>query len=177
MKNTILTPVSLSKDVLITPQRVDSVGDPLMFIVPPLEQYLNTMTSFALFDPTPYNIRDNYISILSVCATLDGLRFDGETVLHWDKLQDHNSTMCAVRNIINSVSVHNVSHVTPDALFTAFLYGFDGSVGYGHAVGFGVEPITCTIFDEITNTTSEIWCSATEPGKFMFNVFVFISYK
>ena len=144
----------------------DGLGDSLMIIVPPIEQYVNEVIQFALFNTSHYQIDEDFISILTECDHINGLLFDGEPIDNsWIVLSDAESVTCAAQNTISFISAHNISHESSSALMTAFLYGFGSSaVSFGHTVGFGLDKITCTVFDDVTNSTKEISCRLAEPG-------------
>ncbi|XP_072028140.1 uncharacterized protein [Amphiura filiformis] len=147
---------------------IDDVGDSLMLIVPPIEQYINEVISFAVFDSTAYRIEADYISIHTECDNIDDLLLDGLPLDDsWKMLRDDDAIMCAAQNTINSSqSVYNISHLSSDARISAMLYGFGKSlnaVSYGHAAGFGLENITCTVFDDDTNSTEEVLCLIVGP--------------
>ncbi len=151
----------------------DGIGDPLMVIVPPFKQYVNGIISFIVPDSSVYRIDVDYLTVFTLCETIDGLLFDGKPLNgSWKQISDDDVIMCAAQATITSInSMHDISHVTSDAPMTAMLYGFgkkSNAASYGYSLGFGLENITCVLFDDETNSTKEELCQQAGPGKLIF---------
>ncbi|XP_072028138.1 uncharacterized protein [Amphiura filiformis] len=151
--------------VQFAPSHFNDVGDSLMLIIPPIEQYINETISVVVLNSSAYQIETNYLSIHTGCPNIDGLLFDGVPLdSSWMMVNASNVTMamCAAQNTITSGQhVHNISHVSADALITAMLYGFGNiynAVSYGYAAGFGLEKKPyCD-----TNSTIEVLCQTVD---------------
>ena len=122
---------------------IDSVGDPLMMMIPPVEQYsnnyvLNVLSSFAT----------NYITIY-VAAKY----YQSQDIVI-DNTNQRNAVWTAVRCVNNSVcgyitrvslaaGEHHLYHQNPEARVGVSAYGFNSYNSYGYSGGLKLTPIQC----------------------------------
>ena len=144
-------------------------GDPFMMVIPPREQYVNSV-SFASFNMSQYEIYNNYLNIITSCDRLSGIIFNGdkfEDITWYDILEELDGEQCVARKEVNVSRVNYITHESPDARFIAFLYGAGQAVSYGHALDHKFTQITCTVPDGV-NGTKEVDCDFNEGERSSF---------
>ena len=138
-------------------------GDPLMMVIPPREQYVNSV-SFASFNMSKYEVYNNYLNIITSCDHLAGIIFNGdkiEDITWYDILEESDGEQCVARLEVDFSRDNHITHESPDAKFVAFLYGAGQTVSYGHALDHKFTQITCTVPD-VVNGTKEVDCDSSE---------------
>jgi hypothetical protein len=134
-----------------------SVGDPLLMAVPPIQQYLHSV-SFIALPQMPLNYysiilpADDYynrtVIINNVSSSLSFtpiLSTDGSVVGHGY----HTSAS----------GPYTITHIHPNGVLYANVYGFITTMttigGYGYLTGTNLNPLTYISFNSSTYTTSE----------------------
>ena len=142
------------------------IGDPLMLIVTPQEQYTNII-SFAHFDMSSYMIPTNYLNLQLSCDQLEGVLINGNEFdsNEWEILRSGDNVECLARKALdNTDQVHDITHRSSQVTFAAFVNGAGTAVSYGHNLDHTFTQPTCTVPDGV-NTTKEVNCG---QGEFLF---------
>ena len=153
---------------------------PVMMVVPPEEQYVNSI-SFANFYMDRYYLNRNYLNLITSCDDLDDVLINNLEVSDWiDVLPDADGKMCAARRELNGVNrVNFITHRSSEARFVAFVYGSPSAghskkISYGYPLSHGSTQLTCKGLDRF-NRTEEVDCdpagipgNETESGKYLF---------
>ena len=107
----------------------ESSGDPLMIMVPPIEQYsgdISFVTPSDEFDVTFINLVSTSI-LISVN--------DEPIVDKWTSINSTDEVMLGFGLQFEIIDDVNFLSTDDDVLFGGMLYGFNFSVGYGHVIG------------------------------------------
>ncbi|XP_072026659.1 adhesion G-protein coupled receptor G7-like [Amphiura filiformis] len=120
--------------------QIGHFGDPFMMIVPPQEQYINSIT-FAHFGLQQYEL-SSYLSLVLPCKLLGGMLFNGEVIegAGWEAFQEGNQ--CVVRKELSTSGINHITHLSSEAKFGAFFYGFGNELSFGHALDHNSIHIT-----------------------------------
>ena len=117
-------------------ESLDSLGDPAIAMVSPIDQYVHEIQFISL--PTN-DFPNSYVSI-TVPDNPSGVLFNGDTLTcEWQTLYDSGGSIvgygCSVA-ISGQASVptqHTVSHSSPGGMLSVLVYGFNTSPFYGYA--------------------------------------------
>ena len=112
----------------------DGDGDPLMMLVPPVEQY----TSYITFATINDNFTSNYINLVLV-GSPHHVFLNGEPIYDWTSIYSSTVSLLGYGLQMNvSTDNHTLTVSNTSTLFSAWIYGFDFSVGYGQSVGMNL---------------------------------------
>ena len=112
----------------------DGDGDPLMMLVPPVEQY----TSYITFATINDNFTSNFINLV-VVGDPHHVFLDGEPIYDWTSIYSSMGSLLGYGLQMNvSTYNHTLTVSNTSTLFSAWIYGFDFSVGYGQSVGMNL---------------------------------------
>ena len=112
----------------------DGDGDPLMMLVPPVEQY----TSYITFATINDNFTSNFINLV-VVGNPHHVFLDGEPIYDWTSIYSSTGSLLGYGLQMNvSTDNHTLTVSNTSTLFSAWIYGFDFSVGYGQSLGMNL---------------------------------------
>ena len=122
---------------------LDNVGDPLMMMIPPVEQYsnnyvLNVLSSFST----------NYITIYVSTRYYQPQRIfvdnRSQGSASWSPVRCVNSSTCGyITRLSLAAGEHHLYHQNPDARVGVSAYGFNNYNSYGYSGGLKLTPIQC----------------------------------
>ncbi|XP_071823151.1 IgGFc-binding protein-like [Apostichopus japonicus] len=161
--------INSNKPVLVVQyakgMQADGVGDPFMVIIPPIEQYLNGLVTFATFDGAGSNNITSYAAISVTSPSLFTLTLNGVTVLAKEPDVSVNGGMFsfgADRTIPLSTGPQIISNDMPDGYFSAIIYGFGPGTAYAFPAGYNLRKLTCSSKDPQTGNVREFECPISE---------------
>ena len=107
----------------------ESSGDPLMIMVPPIEQYSGDI-SFV----TPSDDFD--VAFINLVSTSILISVNDEPIVDkWTSINSTDEVMLGFGLQFEIIDDVNFLSTDDDVLFGGMLYGFNFSVGYGHVIG------------------------------------------
>ncbi len=122
---------------------IDSVGDPFMMMIPPVEQYsnnyvLNVLSSFST----------NYITIYVATKFYQSNQIfvdnASQQSASWTAVRCVNNTICGyITRVALAAGEHRLYHQNPDARVGVSAYGFNNYNSYGYSGGLKLTPIQC----------------------------------
>lgn len=114
----------------------DNEGDPFMMMIPPVAQYSNVSNYFS---PIKDNFTSNYINI-AIVGQPSQLLLDDQSVTNVSAVYNHDGSLLGYGlQYSTSADNHTLSVVSgSDTVYTAWMYGFDLSVGYGQSLGMNL---------------------------------------
>ena len=124
---------------LSTGGSIDSLGDPAITMISPIDQYINEIAFFSL--PTS-TFPSNYISVTVSMEHYNPERIflDGAAIdCDWTEIQNNADVIigygCSktVSSERNTPKQHTVSHMDADGLISVLVYGFSAAPGRGYA--------------------------------------------
>ncbi len=129
----------------------DTIGDPLLVTVPPLDQYSNNFVINTQL--MPQFTFDNYLNIIVPTDFFDNstdsqsnVRFnDSEAAMgkDWHPISCYSGETCAwVARISVQAGTASVFHRSPQAGMAVFVYGIGSQISYGYIAGYSLDPIT-----------------------------------
>ncbi|HEY9116745.1 MAG TPA: gliding motility-associated C-terminal domain-containing protein, partial [Roseivirga sp.] len=132
----------------------NSLGDPFLMNLAPLEQRVRTL-NFTAFNAT--QIQQYYVAIVATDCNNGRIYLDGNDVT------DQLSTIENGR--YGTIQVNSGDHqITSDEGVLAYVYGYGRREGYGYLVGMGFEDFDMQISlnDEVLGATEELVCVNAE---------------
>ena len=121
---------------------IDDVGDPIMIILPPMQQYVQSASLSVL------GVEDFSKSYVNIATTgnVSGMQYDGRPLeeVEWVPIYDVNSHVVGYSCSFDvAPGTHTITHTS--GVISATLYGFHSSPkhrGYGHALGSQLNPLS-----------------------------------
>ena len=121
----------------------ENLGDPLLMMIPPVEQFSNT-TTYGKHD----SLNSTYINLIVSGNYLDVL-MDGTPMSSytWNEVYvpsvgDGDSYSGFVTQfLVDNIDSHVFTTANGEANFSVIMYGFDFSIGYGLKIGMMLKPI------------------------------------
>ena len=117
----------------------DNIGDPIISILPSLDQYANRYSFFSL-SATGFNIHQISVSVLAQYYQPSSIRLDGQPIsCSWNAIYNSGGTVVGYgcTKSVTGGTTHVVSHNNADAKLSVLVYGWNSEVlrGYGHFAG------------------------------------------
>ena len=139
--------VVANKPVLVSNLGISSnddihVGDPIISILPSLDQYINRYLFFSL-NTTDFNIHQISVSVLAQYYQPSSIRLDGQPIsCSWNAIYNSGGTVVGYgcTKSVTGGTTHVVSHNNPDAKLSVLVYGWNASnyeSSYGCHAGLG----------------------------------------
>ena len=124
---------------------VDRIGDPVISIVPPVDQYTNYY-SFSSMNTSDFDIHQISVSVQSEYFQPTSIRLDGVPIqAPWNAIYNSEGIIvgygCHVS--VSGGSVHTIRHDEGRAKLAVMVYGFNSSVstaGYAYLAGLNFIP-------------------------------------
>ncbi|KAJ8019737.1 IgGFc-binding protein [Holothuria leucospilota] len=161
--------INANKPILVVQygkgMQTDGVGDPFMTIIPPIEQYMNGVVTFATFGQSGGGNISSYAGISVTSPSLFTFYLNDVTVLANEPDVSVNGGMFsfgADRAVPLSAGSHVLSNISPDGLFSAIVYGFGIGTAYGFPAGYNLRKLTCSSKDPYTGKVKEFDCPILE---------------
>ena len=122
----------------------DNIGDPIISILPSLDQYINRYSFFSL-NTTDFNIHQISVSVLAQNYQPSSIRLDGQPIsCTWNAIYNSGGTVVGYgcTKSVTGGTTHVVSHSNPDAKLAVLVYGWNFNTlrGYGHFAGLKPKP-------------------------------------
>ncbi len=119
---------------------IDEIGDPFMLYIPPVEQFTNNVTVYALSD------FQNHISVVVPVEFFDAEKMFVQGVLipsqTWSPIFCSQNNICGYGATLGiAAGVNYVYHSETDAKLGVFSYGFDFHSAYGYPAGMELKQI------------------------------------
>ena len=116
-----------------------SIGGPIIFILPSLDQYTNRYSFFSLkISQHNFNIHQISVSVLAQYYQPNSIRLDGQPIsCSWNAIYNNEDTLVGYgchRSVTGGVT-HVVSHDNQNGRLAVLVYGGSSSVGYGYLAG------------------------------------------
>ena len=117
----------------------DSIGDPIISILPSLDQYANRYSFFSL-NTTDFNIHQISVSVLAQYYQPSSIRLDGQPIsCSWNAIYNGGGTVLGYgcTKSVTGGTTHVVSHNNPDGKLAVVVYGWNSEMlrGYGYLAG------------------------------------------
>ena len=108
-------------------------GDPLMMLVPPMEQYSTETISFTAHKR---DFENHYVNLVASGASSHILLDDALISSDWGTVTSKNGTILGYAIQLNLTdTTHTISVSNNSTVVAAMMYGFNFSVGYGQIAG------------------------------------------
>ena len=143
----VVCSITADKPVLVsvlgTSENADeNNGDPLLFMIPPVEQY-STNISYTIINE---HFNSSFVNLVVTGDYNDILMDDITLSSQWSpilasNLTADNITAYATHLQINDSETHNIATKNATTKFSAVIYGFKFSVGYGQRTGMTLHPV------------------------------------
>ena len=120
----------------------DNIGDPIISILPSLDQYANRYSFFSL-NTTDFNVHQISVSVLAQYYQPSSIRLDGQPIsCSWNAIYNSGGTVVGYgcTKSVTGGTTHVVSHNNPDAKLSVLVYGWNASnheSSYGYHTGLG----------------------------------------
>ena len=120
----------------------DNIGDPIISILPSLDQYTNRYSFFSL-NTTDFNIHQISVSVLAQYYQPSSIRLDGQPIsCSWSAIYNSGGTVVGYgcHRSVTGGTTHVVSHNNPDGKLSVIVYGWNASnyeSSYGYHAGLG----------------------------------------
>lgn len=118
-------------------------GDPLLIMIPPVEQFVTKATY-----KKNENLTNTFVGLVVMGSNYPTLKIDGSSlsISDWKEIQapslpGDDIIGFATRFEANDSLLHTIEAESDSTNFSVILYGFDFSVGYGQRTGMLLEPI------------------------------------
>ena len=118
----------------------DSIGDPIISILPSLDQYANRYSFFSL-SATDFDIHQISVSVLAQqYYQPSSIRLDGQPIsCSWNAIYNSGGTVVGYgcTKSVTGGTTHVVSHNNPDGKLAVIVYGWNSEMlrGYGYLAG------------------------------------------
>ena len=117
----------------------DSIGDPVISILPSMDQFNNRYSFFSL-DATDFNIHQISVSVLAQYYQPSSIRLDGQPIsCSWNAIYNSGGTVVGYgcTKSVTGGTTHVVSHNNPDGKLAVVVYGWHSGMlrGYGYLAG------------------------------------------
>ena len=140
----------------------DGYGDPLLMTIPPLDQYIHSVT-FSSFVTMP----KNYFSIL-----VPNDQYFNQTYLYngftltpiWTTIYYPNGSIAGYGYSAQFSSTVTIGHSNVNGSVFVAVYGFVGAGGYGYTAGMKLNPLNIDIDLPEISFTSEKYCVGEGEG-------------
>ncbi|CAC5379224.1 unnamed protein product [Mytilus coruscus] len=104
-----------------------------MSIVPRIDHFSKEY----VIAPPKHSAYTNYISIIIKSSDFDGLRFVGSLLsVETSAIMARNESFTTIVKKMAGLSVYKIRHVSKNALYGVFVYGFGENTAYGYPAGF-----------------------------------------
>ena len=117
----------------------DNIGDPIISILPSLDQYTNRYVFFSL-NTSDFNIHQISVSVLPEYYQPSSIRLDGQPITAlWSAIYNSGGTVIGFgcrKSVTGGVS-HTVSHDNPRGKLSVLVHGWNSGTqrGYGYLAG------------------------------------------
>ena len=123
----------------------DSIGDPIISILPSLDQYTNRYSFFSL-NTTDFNIHQISVSVLAQYYQPSSIRVDGQPIsCSWTAIYNSGGTIVGYgcHRSVTGGTTHVVNHNNPDGKLAVVVYGWNSEArrGYGYIAGLKLNAI------------------------------------
>ncbi|XP_072020766.1 uncharacterized protein [Amphiura filiformis] len=153
-----VTTIEADKPVLVmqyakgrgAPAGRESVGNPSMSLIPPIEAYSSNLTF-----PVPL-VDHMSVSVTIPCKHSKEVTLDGVALVAPDNLTA-GSGFCVLRHSVTP-GAHTIGHPSPDVHFMVLVYGF-GDSGYSYPAGYNLPTRPCF---EASSTLPDIPAEVTK---------------
>ena len=117
----------------------DNIGDPIISILPSLDQYTNRYSFFSL-NTTDFNIHQISVSVLAQYYQPSSIRLDGQPIsCSWNAIYNSGGTVVGYgcHRSVTGGTTHVVSHSNSDGKLAVVVYGWNSGTqrGYGYLAG------------------------------------------
>lgn len=115
---------------------MDSVGDPFMLMISPVEQYDQ---NFTITSPASYH---NHLTVTVPLQHYDSTKIllNGTTLSGWSPVYCSDTDICGYATRLSvPVGTHVLRHTDADGRIMAYAYGFEYHDGYGQLGGMKLE--------------------------------------
>ena len=117
----------------------DNIGDPIISILPSLDQYANRYSFFSL-NTTDFNIHQISVSVLAQYYQPSSIRLDGQPIsCSWNAIYNSGGTVVGYgcTKSVTGGTTHVVSHNNPSGKLAVVVYGWNSGTqrGYGYLAG------------------------------------------
>ena len=122
----------------------DRIGDPIISILPSLDQYTNRYSFFSL-NTTDFNIHQISVSVLAQYYQPSSIRLDGQPIAcSWNPIHNSGGTVVGhgCHKSVTGGTTHVVSHNNPDGKLAVLVHGWDSRTlrAYGYLAGMRFNP-------------------------------------
>ena len=124
----------------------DNIGDPIISILPSLDQFTNRYSFFTL-NASDFNINQISVSVLGQYHQPSSIRLDGQSIsCSWNPIYNIGGTVVGYgcHKSVTGGSTHVVSHNNPDGKLAVLVHGWNSGTkrGYGYLAGLKLNAIT-----------------------------------
>ncbi|XP_054752591.2 uncharacterized protein LOC129258325 [Lytechinus pictus] len=141
-------------------------GDPFMSIVPPVEQYMEGMTTFGPLAQSGQDMFFNFLSVSVTSADLYTISLNNVLIMNTElNLPEMEETIryTADRNMKIQNVPHTLHNPSVMSRFTAICHGVSQGSGYGYPIGFNLRTLLCSRTDPMTGLIEEFQCPPPIP--------------
>ena len=113
---------------------LDGVGDPIISIVPSMDQYIDRCT-FSSFLSSQFNIHQISVSVLPEYYQPSKIRLDGQPIkVTWSPIYNSGGTVVGYgcHLSVTGGAVHTVRHDNPSGKLAVMVYGWSSTSGRGY---------------------------------------------
>ncbi|XP_072180985.1 IgGFc-binding protein-like [Diadema setosum] len=141
-------------------------GDPFMTIIPPVEQYMQGMTTFGTLAQSGQDMFFSFMSISTTSADLFSISLNNILVMGTDlELPKAAETLRFTAD--RTMKIENIPHTLHNpsfmSRFTAIVHGVSQGSGYGYPIGYNLRTLLCSRTDPMTGLIEEFQCPAPIP--------------
>ena len=117
----------------------DRIGDPIISILPSLDQFTNRYSFFTL-NTSDFNINQISVSVLAQYHQPSSIRLDGQPIsCSWNAIYNSGGTVVGYgcHKSVTGGTAHVVSHNNPDGKIAVLVHGWDSRTlrAYGYLAG------------------------------------------
>ena len=136
--------------------QVDNNGDPVISMIPSIDQYSEKITFVSIAIPGPYPVTSHYINIAA--TSQDTVLMDGTMLpLTWNTIYNDNKIIGYGTQVqITDLNSHTI---TSQSKISVLVYGFGYGTGYSYSAGVNLIQLTGKIINFSNNQIVYIYTS------------------
>ena len=152
----------------------DNIGDPIISILPSLDQYTNRYVFFSL-NTSDFNIHQISVSVLPEYYQPSSIRLDGQPITAlWSAIYNSGGTVIGFgcrKSVTGGVS-HTVSHDNPRGKLSVLVHGWNSGIlrGYGYLAGLSFKSPQPGNIDLLSVCLKLIYCNLQLPLSIQYMV-------